>query len=649
MVAGSLLLGAAALHAAVFEDGFDRAGTACAADGAAIGASWKNAGRSNLWKIGGGKLRLDARSAPAILYSTALETTSGHGANFRASAEVAVAETNGWAGMVFNYQDAGNFYCLRFKGGTRAYQLLAKVDGEWSILASHGNAAEPFAPGAPYALEVFSEDAHEFHFTLRKPGEEADLNPVADATDSYSRFKNGWAGVYSPGGGGRGGPDALFDNFRVVAGKTPPRKHPRFTDGGTPREYRILEKTEVRPVWAATPVGFALETVGNRQFVAFYDADRQMTIAQRTLPSSHWTCKKLDSYLEWDSHNYIEMALDSGGYLHVSGNMHVVPLIYFRSANPYDVSSLQPIGGMTGEREQECTYPKFLKNQSGELIFNYRDGSSGDGDQIYNIYDVQAKTWSRLIDTPLADGEGTRNAYFIDPILGPDGWFHISWVWRENPGCESNHDLSYAKSQDLVNWFRADGTAVPLPFKLGTPGLIVDPVPVYGGILNGNGKIGFDFQGRPILAYHKFDENGNTQIYNARWENGAWAIHRTTNWDYRWNFSGGGSIVTEIGVGTVFQADGELRLPWSHIIEGSGEFILDETTLWGARYIGRRSWPSEIGHVRSSFPEMRVKLRWDKNRDSGYILRWETLPNNRDLPRDPPYPDPSDLQVYKVQ
>ena len=36
-------------------------------------------------------------------------------------------------------------------------------------------------------------------------------------------------------------------------------------------------------------------------------------------------------------------------------------------------------------------------------------------------------------------------------------------------------------------------------------------------------------------------------------------------------------------------------------------------------------------------------------KSDGFILRWETLPNNRDLPRDPPYPDPSDLQVYKVQ
>ena len=633
-------------------DNFNRADTAESSDPALIGSHWKQDSSLNAWRIDGNTLYSHSlEMPPEALYNDAVQTLNENGYSFSLHMDVAGQATPSWQGVVFNYNNPSNFYTLRFKTGYRDYQLLGKRgDGSWKVIRS-GQAASDFGVGTFYTLSVSSTAAHTFRFSIAEAGSDAEMVPETELADDESLATGGYAGAYFAAAGQR----VRYDNFLLETFSEPlPEPVAGFAFklvAKTPTQppYQILESTDIEPVWAATPVGFALLTEGNRQFVGFYDANRQMTIGQRTLGSPTWTFKKLDSYLEWDSHNYIEMALDSEGYLHVSGNMHVVPLIYFRSTNPYDVTSLQPVNSMTGEREQECTYPKFLKNQNGELIFNYRDGSSGDGDQIYNIYDVQTKTWSRLIDTPLADGEGERNAYFVDPIMGPDGWFHISWVWRDTPGAEYNHDLSYAKSPDLVNWYRADGTAIPLPFKLGTPGLIVDPVPVFGGMLNGNGKIGFDFQGRPILTYHKFDENGNTQIYNARLENGTWAIHRTTNWDYRWYFSGGGSIVREISIGTVKQVNGELRLPWSHIIEGSGEFILDETTLWGTRYIAQRRWPSEIGYVRSTFPEMEVRLRWDKNRDSGYILRWETLPNNRDLPRDPPYPDPSDLQVYKVQ
>ncbi|MEA2068082.1 MAG: BNR repeat-containing protein [Verrucomicrobiota bacterium] len=632
-------------------DNFNRTDTTESADPSLIGSHWQQDSSVNAWQIDGNTLYSHSQEVPPeALFNNEVQTLNENGYSFNLGMDVAGQASASWQGVVFNYNNPSNFYTLRFKAGYTDYQLLGKrSDGSWKVIRS-GQASATFAIGTFYHLSVSSDAAHTYRFSIAETGSGTVMAPETELTDDESLSSGGYAGTYFSAAGRR----VRYDNFLLETySETPPDPAAGFAfnlvaETPTQPPYQILESLGIEPVWAATPVGFALLTESNRQFVAYYDANRQMTIAQRTLGSPAWTFKKLDSYLLWDSHNYITIALDADGYLHVSGNMHVVPLIYFRSTNPYDVTSLQQIAGMVGDREQEVTYPKFLENANGEMIFTYRDGSSGDGDQLYNIYDEATQTWSRLIDSPLADGEGTRNAYFVGPTLGPDGWFHITWVWRENPGCESNHDLSYAKSQDLVNWFRADGIAVPLPFKLGTPGLIVDPVPVYGGMLNGNGKIGFDFQNRVILTYHKFDENGNTQIYNARWENGAWAIHRTTNWDYRWYFSGGGSIITEVNIGTVEQIDGELRLPWSHIIEGSGEFILDETTLWGARYIARRRWPSEIGSVRSTFPEMRVKLRWDTNRDSGYILRWEALPNNRDLPRDPPYPDPSLLEVYKI-
>ena len=421
-----------------------------------------------------------------------------------------------------------------------------------------------------------------------------------------------------------------------------------LTGYGAGADDEIVERIPVQPVWGAVSVGFALETAGDRQFIAFYDADRQMVVGQRMLDSKDWTFQKLPSFLKWDSHNYIEMALDSEGYIHLSGNMHVVPLVYFRSEKPYDVTSLKEINRMTGELETRCTYPILFKGSKGELVFNYRDGSSGKGNQIYNIYDTGTKTWKRLLDQPLTDGEGKMNAYCIGPFLGKDGWFHMTWVWRDTYHCETNHDLSYARSKDLVHWETADGSPIELPIRLGTPGVIVDPVPVKGGMINGNGRMGFDAQKKVVLAYHKFDENGKTQLYNARLENGKWKIYQTSDWDYRWYFSGGGSINNDIRISPVTVENGELQQSFSHKEEGSKIFVLDEATLRPVKIIPPKRWPAEIGTVRSEFPGMKVKTR--SGRGAGnYIMRWETLPPHRDAPRPKPWPAPVMLEVYKMK
>ena len=112
------------------------------------------------------------------------------------------------------------------------------------------------------------------------------------------------------------------------------------------------------------------------------------------------------------------------------------------------------------------TYPVFLKDSAGRLMLKYRDGGSGNGNEIYNVYDTATSTWRHLLATALVDGEGKRNAYFVGPTLGPDGFFHLAWVWRDTPDAETNHDLSYARSRDLVRWERSDGSPLKLPITL---------------------------------------------------------------------------------------------------------------------------------------------------------------------------------------
>jgi hypothetical protein len=311
-------------------------------------------------------------------------------------------------------------------------------------------------------------------------------------------------------------------------------------------EPAVLERLDVAPVWSGHPVGFCLLTHGTSQYVAYYDQNRQLTVAQRSVGSRQWrfvplrpspavaTGQRDPTVIGWDSHNYVAMAMDAEGQLHLSGNMHVNPLLYFRTTRAGDASSFVQVAHMVGEREERCTYPRFVRGAAGELIFAYRDGRSGSGDDIYNVFDVASHAWRRLIDTPLTNGMGKMNAYSVGPVKGPDGYFHLCWVWRDSPDCSSNHDLCYARSRDMVHWETSGGKALALPIALASSE-VVDPVPAKGGIINGNTAIGFDSAGRVVLSYHKFDADGYTQIYNARREAAGWKIVQASEgWTYRW-------------------------------------------------------------------------------------------------------------------
>ena len=295
-------------------------------------------------------------------------------------------------------------------------------------------------------------------------------------------------------------------------------------------------------VWSGHRIKPYLLTRGQQQFVAYYDANRQMTVAHRQL-GGKWRYYKVDSWLGWDSHNYVTMELDSEGYLHLMGNMHADPLEYFRMSEPLNVRSLKRVPVMAEKSlEKRMTYPVFLRNKQDQLIVKYRDGGSGNGSEIYNIYNAQSKLWSRLHANTFLDGEGKMSGYFEGPTLGPDGMFHLIWVWRNTPNAATNHSLSYAKSKDLINWQNSNGEDISLPITAKSAE-VVDPVPPFGGMINGNVKIGFDHNKQPIISYHKYDENGDTQVYVARKDGAAWKTVRISDWKgFRWDFGGHGSL-----------------------------------------------------------------------------------------------------------
>lgn len=423
----------------------------------------------------------------------------------------------------------------------------------------------------------------------------------------------------------------------------------------TAATYRIAETMEIDQVPSWFPVGFCLLIHADVQYAAYYNARHEMIVAKRNLNAPSWQKVTLPSKVGWDSHNYITMAVDTKGELHLAGNMHCVPLIYFRTRAAGDITTFERLP-MTGKEEQRCTYPRFLQDADGNLVFMYRSGGSGNGRRFFNAYDVEARTWRRFLDGPMFEGQGKRNAYPLGPTQGPDGWFHVVWVWRDTPDCATNHHLSYARSRDMKNWETADGNPVALPFLLEQSATWVDAVPPGGGIINGCEKLAFDSGNRPVISYHKSDANGHMQVYVARFEGGKWRSHPITRWDKRIVFSGGGAMpFIGISVSGLKRLEPDrFYLGYRHRDYGSGRIVLDEATLTptGEQVSIPGEYPGALRRPTIAFDGMHVKLAADPGQlpgaDTKYVLRWETLDAHRDRPRKPPLPPASTLQLVKL-
>lgn len=421
--------------------------------------------------------------------------------------------------------------------------------------------------------------------------------------------------------------------------------------------YHYVGQEDILDVWSGNPVGFAFLAHKGAVYIGCYGADQSMTIGRKE-PSGEWEFKTLPTKTGWDSHNYVDMAFDADDILHVSGNMHGVPLIYFRASKPNDIASLERMEKMTGQLEKKVTYPRFIIRNDGRLLFTYRDGRSGNGSQYWNIYDEKTKSWSRFFDSAFFDGEGERNAYFCGPKWGRDGWYHLCWVWRDSPLCETNHDLFYARSKDLAHWETSGGEPVSTPIRFGD-GELIDPVPAGGGILNSRIFIGFDSDGRVILSYSKYDADRNYQIWNTRRNAQGWQPVQVSDWDYQWDFQGGGSLPSVIQFsGVSVDERGGLVQTWSHIPEKkSGSWRLDPVSLKPVadhpgpkRKEGPKLDPAAaalLTEIRHSDPRMRAQRKETAFGDDYYVFRWETLPVNRDRPQEGGAPLPSTLRVLK--
>ncbi len=315
--------------------------------------------------------------------------------------------------------------------------------------------------------------------------------------------------------------------------------------GAAANECRTAETrdgaVEMDPTWAGTTVGYAALERGGIVYFGYYDAERRLTVASLDPRSRRLCVRTLDAVFGgWDSHNGIVMAFDSGGRLHVAGNMHGTGLIYARASEPDDVASLRP-AGMVGTDEARVTYPRFVRGDDGNLLFVYRSGASGRGEWIVNRW--ADGRWARVSAQPVfaASWQGRPVSAYPSPFVADErGVFHVAIVWRHTGDAATNFAVSYAATRDFQTWRGADGRRLTAPLTPDT----ADPIERRGegqGLLNAP-IAAADERGQPMVAYTRYGPGGNNAVFLAKPEGSGWTTHLLVESDRRVPIEGTGTL-----------------------------------------------------------------------------------------------------------
>ncbi|MDL2213722.1 BNR-4 repeat-containing protein, partial [Bacteroides sp. OttesenSCG-928-N06] len=288
----------------------------------------------------------------------------------------------------------------------------------------------------------------------------------------------------------------------------------------------------------------SLVTHKNKQYIAYYDADCRLTLGKRKLGTDAWQIVQTPYTGNCaDAHNVISLMVDGDGYLHLSFDHHGHPLKYCKSTAPesLELGELMP---MTGNDEDNVTYPEFYCLPGGDLIFVYRSGSSGRGNLVMNRYSLKTRRWER-VQNALIDGENQRNAYW-QLYVDRKGTIHLSWVWRETWLVETNHDLCYARSKDGgKTWEKSDGTRYALPINAANAEYAWR-IPQNSELINQTSMTA-DRAGNPYIATYWRDADSDVPQYRLVWFDGStWKQQQVSNRKTPFSLSGGGTKMIPI-------------------------------------------------------------------------------------------------------
>jgi hypothetical protein len=393
---------------------------------------------------------------------------------------------------------------------------------------------------------------------------------------------------------------------------------------------RETHRIVIDRAWSGAPTDFAGIFRAGFVFVSYYDAARQLVAAKYDAAGALLEKANLgEVFAGWDAHNGIEIESDRGGHLHLAGNMHASPLVYFRSSTPYSATGLKRVAGMVGRDEARVTYPRFLR-RGDELLFSYRAGAPGDGRWLLNR--LRGSRWTR-VGALFADRDPAGRVSAYPTRLLPDGTgsYGVAFVWRRGLDAALNTALCFARTQDFSTWHSLGGRRMRAPLRPSCPDPIETPGPDSG--LGNTPVLLFDGTGRPMVLYTMLDARRHNQVYLAIGVNGVWRKTALTQWTSFYDYRGKGSLPVPFAMAAATDMRrSKLFVSVRHDLFGRAQFIVDLSTL----DVTRVEQEGNEGTTTSPMaPRMRDRMLPinDETGNRRAWLSWSSLRSNNDLPR----------------
>jgi hypothetical protein len=290
----------------------------------------------------------------------------------------------------------------------------------------------------------------------------------------------------------------------------------------------------------------AIMTCNGYQYAVYWNSARHVCIYRKNLSTGVAQTLELTDYTNTldDSHNNIMMGIcPTDGTIHLSFDHHDTLLNYRKSVNnlannPGSFTWVAANFGavqhnFTGTSIHLVTYPRFITAPSGNMLFECRIGSSGNGDAYLWEYSGTAGAWTSLgkyIDGVVSG----QNPYLFGINYDQSGRLHVTWCWRVSPDGSTNHDLYYAYSNNNGRtWYdnagTQRGTTGTTPMTMAMTSIRVWTINQNRGYINQESQA-VDRRGRVhVLASCLPDATGNiTDFTTARAQAVVYHFYRDT-------------------------------------------------------------------------------------------------------------------------
>ncbi len=302
----------------------------------------------------------------------------------------------------------------------------------------------------------------------------------------------------------------------------------------------------------------AIMSYNGYQYVTYWNAAKHVCMARRKMPLGDWKEVELTGYTSphdlGDNHYNISFGIcKNDGTIHIAFDHHGDPLNYVVSVadlanKPEEIAWTSESFSATREYLVDgtsinnnffwgsITYPRFISKPDGNMLFECRSGTSGDGNSHLWEYSGESSTWEYIGEYMHGRADGMPVGYtakcgYINGLhYTPGGTrLHVSLVWRETPIASTNHEVYYAYSDDDGRtWYNTDDTKIGTtgtdPVDYNSPGFKIYSVGENRGLINQEGQAVDSKGGIHILQSYMLDsEPDNSSWPSSRYN--AWLRH----------------------------------------------------------------------------------------------------------------------------